>query len=422
MKYIKYIFNNFEKVFTLILYLNPILDLSAGVMLHYNYSITLSSIVRLSFMFLCIIYLIFIIKNRKINTYLAILFGYFLLFFLVILITKGTPALGYELKNLVTTYYFVIVFLSLIALYKNKKFNVHNLFIIYFIYLILVFIPNIFNIGFNSYYESKEGSAGWFKSANVIGSILSIILPLIILCIKKINLKLVIMLFINLYVILSIGTKVPVLSFILIIGINLLYYLIILFKKRKYKTMFIIIFPIILVMSASILIFPKTSFYKNIKIHINYLEKKDKGHISTNHIIDHFIFSQRLTFLNKTKKTYNNSSILEKIFGIGYIENYSTDKVSLKTIEIDYFDIYYRHGIVGFIIFFTPILIVLKDIFKTMKYKGIKKLNIILSIVLIFVLAFFQGHILINPSNSIFVCLIIALTYNNSFQFKNSFK
>ena len=47
----------------------------------------------------------------------------------------------------------------------------------------------------------------------------------------------------------------------------------------------------------------------------NYLEKKDKGHISTNHIIDHFIFSQRLTFLNKTKKTYNNSSILEKIFG-----------------------------------------------------------------------------------------------------------
>ncbi|MBQ9013843.1 MAG: O-antigen ligase family protein, partial [Bacilli bacterium] len=404
------------------LYMGPILDLIAGIMLHYNYNITISSIVRLSFMFFSIIYLIFKVKNKKINIFLSLIFAYFIIFFVTILITKGTPAISYEIKNLFTTYYFIIMLITLASLYKNKKFNTYNLFIIYLIYLFFVFIPNIFNIGFNSYYESKEGSAGLFKSANVIGSILSILLPIIIINIKKINIRLIILFIINLYVIFSIGTKVPVLSFILVLGINILYYLIYLAKKHNYKILIIILIPTILITALSIVIFPKTSFYKNIVIHINYLEKKDNGHISTNHIIDHFIFSERLTFEEKTRKAYNKSTMLEKVFGIGYIENYSTDKVRLKTVEIDYFDIFYRHGIIGFIIFFTPIIIVLHGIIKNIKYKKKEKLNIILSICLIFILALFQGHILVTPSNSIFAALILALSYNNSYSFKNKLK
>ena len=418
----KRILNNFEKIFIIFLYMGPILDLIAGIMLHYNYNITISSIVRLSFMFFSIIYLIFKVKNKKINIFLSLIFAYFIIFFVTILITKGTPAISYEIKNLFTTYYFIIMLITLASLYKNKKFNTYNLFIIYLIYLFFVFIPNIFNIGFNSYYESKEGSAGLFKSANVIGSILSILLPIIVINIKKINIRLIILFIINLYVIFSIGTKVPVLSFMLVLGINILYYLIYLAKKHNYKILIIILIPTILITALSIVIFPKTSFYKNIVIHINYLEKKDNGHISTNHIIDHFIFSERLTFEEKTRKAYNKSTMLEKVFGIGYIENYSTDKVRLKTVEIDYFDIFYRHGIIGFIIFFTPIIIVLHGIIKNIKYKKKEKLNIILSICLIFILALFQGHILVTPSNSIFAALILALSYNNSYSFKNKLK
>ena len=418
----KRILNNFEKIFIIFLYMGPILDLIAGIMLHYNYNITISSIVRLSFMFFSIIYLIFKVKNKKINIFLSLIFAYFIIFFVTILITKGTPAISYEIKNLFTTYYFIIMLITLASLYKNKKFNTYNLFIIYLIYLFFVFIPNIFNIGFNSYYESKEGSAGLFKSANVIGSILSILLPIIIINIKKINIRLIILFIINLYVIFSIGTKVPVLSFMLVLGINILYYLIYLAKKHNYKILIIILIPTLLITALSIVIFPKTSFYKNIVIHINYLEKKDNGHISTNHIIDHFIFSERLTFEEKTRKAYNKSTMLEKVFGIGYIENYSTDKVRLKTVEIDYFDIFYRHGIIGFIIFFTPIIIVLHGIIKNIKYKKKEKLNIILSICLIFILALFQGHILVTPSNSIFAALILALSYNNSYSFKNKLK
>ena len=48
-----------------------------------------------------------------------------------------------------------------------------------------------------------------------------------------------------------------------------------------------------------------------------------------------------------------------------------------------------------------------------------KTLNIGLSIILIFILALFQGHIFVNPANSIYVALILALAYNKSMVFKN---
>ena len=415
----KKIANNFEKIFLVFLYLQPILDVTAGVLLHFNYSVTISSIIRFIFMFLCIIYLVFFIKDKKINIYLLILFIYFICFGTTMLITKDFNALIYECKNLISTYYFVILLLTLIKVYKDNKLKVKNLFLIYVLYLLFVFIPNIFNIGFQSYWHSKEGSVGWFLSANVVGSILSILLPILLIYIKKISIPIIILLLINLYVILSIGTKVPVLSFIIIFIVNFVYYLINLIKKKDDKKLKIIIAPIIILIITSLFIFPKTSFYKNLVIHITYLEEKDNGKIPITEFIDHFIFSQRLTFEEKTRKAYNKSSTLEKTFGIGYIENYDTEKERNKTIEIDYFDVFYRHGIVGFIIFFIPIIYLLKKITKTFKNLNFVKLNLLLSVILIFLLAFFQGHIFVTPANSIYVALILALIYNNAFEFKN---
>ncbi len=406
---------NIEKIFIFFLYMQPFLDVSAGILLHFNYSITISSIIRFLFMGLCIIYLLFVIKDKKTNYYLLLLLVYFIFFTITILVSKDISTLTYELKNLISTYYFVIIFLFLLHLYKNNKFEIKNMSIIYIIYLLLVFFPNILNIGFNSYWHSKEGQSGFFSSANVIGSILSITLPIVLINIKKINCKLIILLLINMYVIFTVGTKVPVFSFIIILSVNLLYYLISILQKKDYKKIKIMLIPIILVIGISIYMFPKTTFYKNIIIHINFLEKKDNGNITTKHLIDHFIFSERLTFEERTRKAYNKSNILEKVFGIGYIENYATDKIRLKTIEIDYFDIFYRHGLVGFVLFFIPIIYILKNKIKIRHYNYVK-LNIILSLILIFTLALFQGHIFVTPNNSIFVALILSLTYNNSYK------
>ena len=414
----KKILNNFNNIFLFFLYLQPFLDITSGILLHFGYNVTISSIIRLLFMFFCVIYLLFYVKEKKVNTYMMLLGIYFVIYTITILIVKGTPALVYELKNFLTTYYFIILLLTLIKAYKVEKLKVKNLSIIYVIYLLLVFIPNIFNIGFDSYWHSKEGMVGWFVSANVVGSILSILLPIILINIKKINIKLIILILINLYVIFSIGTKVPVLSFLIVILINMFYYTMCLIKKKQYKKLTIITLPIIIIIVISTMIFPKTSFYKNIVIHINYLEKKDNGNISKKHIIDHLIFSQRLTFEEKTRKAYNQATFLEKIFGIGYIENYSTDKVRLKTIEIDYFDIFYRHGIIGFILFFTPTIYIIYKAINNTKNINFKNINLLTSIFLILILALFQGHIFVTPANSIYVALILALVYQNNLELK----
>ena len=44
-------------------------------------------------------------------------------------------------------------------------------------------------------------------------------------------------------------------------------------------------------------------------------------------------------------------------------------KENIETTEIDYFDLFYRHGIIGFIIFIIPIIYVLKDIIKIYRDK-----------------------------------------------------
>ena len=409
---IKEIKNKFEKLFLVFLYLQPILDVSSGILLHFNISITTSSIVRFLFMFLCLIYLIFCIRDKKINIYIILLGIYFGLYTSTILIIKDTAALGYEIKNLLTTFYFPIVLITLAALYKNKNFDIKHLNILYMLYLLFVFIPNILNLGFVSYAYSKVGNTGWFLSANVVGSIISILLPIILIYIKKIDIKIIIIALINIYVVMYIGTKVPVLSLVLIIGVNLIYYIITLIKRKKIALLSIILIPTLLMIVCSTFIIPRTSFYKNLVIHINFLNEQTNNNIDKKLFVDHFIFSQRLTFEENTRMAFNASKPIEKVLGIGYIENYSTDQVSIKTVEIDYFDVFYRHGIVGFTLFFLPLVIMMKKIILSFKKIDYNTLNIMLSITLIFVLALFQGHIFITPANSIYVALILALVYN----------
>ena len=162
---------------------------------------------------------------------------------------------------------------------------------------------------------------------------------------------------------------------------------------------------------TSIIILPKTTFYKNIQIHKDYLGFKNYTEILTNYeLLDHFVFSQRLTFLKNTHINYMKSNILQKTFGIGYIENYGTDKISTKTIEIDYAEVFYRNGIIGFIIFFS---ILIPNIIKLLKQKekNIQNIELKTSILLILLLSLFSGHILVTPSVSIFVALIIGGIY-----------
>lgn len=405
----KKIINN-DKFLKIFLFMQPFLDVLAAVLIYNNVDNFITSLIRLVFMGLMILYLYFGEYENKKKTliYVSTLIITIIIHTLIMVFDKDMSVFMYEFKNTISTYYFVFLLISLGVIYKNNKISKKELMYLWIIYVLLTFMPNVLGIGFKSYSHSKTGMTGWFYSANVVGSILVIILPIILSEIKKLpKLLIVILGAMALYSIFSLGTKTPVLGLGIILFVNLLYYIYKLFKSKKKKSIIIIFGSLILLCGVSVYVIPKTSFYENLKIHYNFLKKNDVK-VFSKEFLDHFVFSQRLSMEERTRHNYNISPIQEKVFGIGYIENYSTDSVNLKIVEMDYFDIFYREGIVGFILFFIPVIYMIVMFFKNSSINFVS-VNMFISILLIMLLALFQGHIFITPAISIFVALILNM-------------
>lgn len=405
----KKIINN-DKFLKIFLLIQPFLDVLAAVLIYNNVDNFVTSLIRLVFMGLMVLYLYFGEYENKKKTliYVSTLIMTIIIHTLIMVFDKDMSVFMYEFKNTISTYYFVFLLISLGVIYKDNKISKKELMYLWIIYVLLTFIPNVLGIGFKSYSHSKTGMTGWFYSANVVGSILVILLPIILSEIKKLpKLLIVILGALVLYSVFSLGTKTPVLGLGIILFVNLLYYIYKLFKSKKKKSIIIIFSSLILLCGVSAYVIPKTSFYENLKIHYNFLKKNDVK-IFSKEFLDHFVFSQRLSMEERTRHNYNKSHIQEKIFGIGYIENYSTDSVNLKIVEMDYFDIFYREGIIGFILFFIPVIYMIVMFFKNNSINFVS-VNMFISILLIMLLALFQGHIFITPAISIFVALILNM-------------
>lgn len=413
----KKIESNIEKItlplVIIFLYIQPFLDMLAAYLIRNNISNFITSGIRILFMFYMILYLILAKyeNKKKIIIYLSLLITTLLIHMSVIYLYKGPSFILFELKTSLSTYYFIFLLISFFSLYQNKSIDKRHIRNILLIYVLFTFIPGILNISYESYNNSKIGRVGWFYSANVLGSIIIILFSTLITKLKDYNKIFTIFLFIMLiYIIFTLGTKTPVLGLCIIIGINLLYYIYTLIKKKSKK---LLLLPIILIITIliSALIVPKTNFYKNLQTHLTYIKK---NHIddSAKDFIDHFIFSTRLKNEEDTRKYYKNSHTLEKIFGIGYIENYEFDTSDYKVIEIDYFDVLYKEGIICFILYFLPVVyIVIKVLKKT--HLNFESINQLTPIILILLIALFQGHIFITPASSIFVSLILVMVYND---------
>ena len=104
--------------------------------------------------------------------------------------------------------------------------------------------------------------------------------------------------------------------------------------------------------------------------------------------------------------------------GIGYVENYRKANENLKTIEIDYFDIYYRHGVIGFVLFFLPLIYIFSRLVTILKKIDLKKYLYIISVLLSFLHAFFSGHVLTSPAVGILVIYILINLFERSTQYE----
>ena len=396
---------NYNVIIAICLILQPILDIITGICVNtLKVDITFGVIIRMIMLAFICYSTVFVFKKKK-ALYSYLLIGlYFILYLIGIMVYKDSSILV-EVKNLLRTFYFPILLISLF--FTNDEIRISNmtLFTVLFLYLIFLFVPVLLGIGYKSYMVTKVGTLGLFNSANEISGVISILTPIMFIVFyrsKKI-IPITILSIMYLAVILMIGTKTPLISLIITLFVTLICIWIHWIKTKKYMNIVYSIGICLVGVFSIILVLPKTNFYKNIRTHLDYLGLEHVTDIFKDpFLIDHFIFSSRIEFLDTKSSIYLDSPIYQKLFGIGYINN----NKETKLIEMDYFDIYYSHGTVGFFVYFVVVLSVLYMMLEKKKIKSYEDVMTVTALFLVIFLAFFTGHIITAPSVSILVVII----------------
>lgn len=405
----KVIKNNLSKIISIFILIQPVLDLITGICLHvFSLNLTIGIIIRMLFLLFIMYATTFIYKKKLSLIYYLIVAFYSIIY----LINIGTNShLFGQVQGLLRVFYFPLLLVSFYDLRDEIKISTATLFTTLTLYLIFIFIPMTLNLGFKSYEITKSGTLGYYNSANEISGIISILTPIVFMIFNSKGKSILKVIYILLYlvVILTIGTKTPLLSLLITIGMTFIYIMIKSYKDKKYKRILSSFIIIVIGIISLIILIPKTNFYKNIKVHLDFLKVEDVTDIMDNgNLIDHFIFSQRVTFLTDRKSIYDNATFQEKLFGIGYYYNGKKD----KQVEMDYFDIYLNHGIIGFIIFFSVYLYVLVQTTKIKRKLNFNLYMLNVSMLLILFLSLFTGHIITAPAVSLIVVVIIMMLQN----------
>lgn len=341
------------------------------------------------------IYILFITKSKYKKK--SIIYYLLLSIFSIIHILIGNNSYVSSVTQLIKFMFLPIIFIFLlnynddykISYIEMKKILKYNVFFI----LTTILIAKLTNTGFNSYSDTvTTGVVGWYYSANEISGIITILFPLFLEDILKNNKYSFILVMYVIFMMMMLGTKTPLLG--VLISLIALFIHILLKDKNKKN-----IFKIVFFISYTVILFFNSSYLSNLN---------SGRYISTTNAV----FSSRDIYLNNTTREYINHNLEEKLFGLGSTNN----KVLEKYVEMDFYDLLYRYGIIGFIIFMIPFF---KIVLKMMEYAlshlnnyNYDKMILILITMLSLLIAFFAGHILSAPAVSIYFGITIILYLN----------
>ena len=364
------------------LLLNPILDVTS--FLNLPFSIIIRSL------FLAGIVLYLFINKKELKLLIP------LLIFNIISFIYQYFYLKFGLIETVSSIFKFLYLPVSILFFKNysltfEKSKIETIILI--TYLGIYLFSYLFKIGANAYLptDGKSGFKGLFSSINEFSAIIVCLLPIAVnyLRSKKNYIVLIIILICSSIASLLIGTKVLMGGIIFTI-----LYLIwdeknfFLRQSKKIKIMVISLFVILITISG--FLFTKTRTYKNMQVQQDFFKVDN---IFSLEFINRVIYNDRLTFLDDNYTYYKNQNIDKKLLGIAINNN------DIKMVEIDIFDILFRYGIVGIILFVSSIM--------TINFKEIKDYDKI-SMILLVIISLTSGHVLIYPAVSIYFSLAVA--------------
>ncbi|WP_242265311.1 O-antigen ligase family protein [Bacillus cereus group sp. BfR-BA-01422] len=441
--------NYFPHFLLLFIVFQPILDLLTSFSIYVlHMSATVGIVVRFAFMLLALGYLLLHHKQQGAKKYILYLclFGIVLAIGLVNnLMVKSPVSFGEEVKFIMKSVYpIVLLFGYIIALkeLKNNEFAFHKI-ITYFLYATLILSISIIaamatGTDFPSYPNSKIGSRGWFFAGNDLSSIFAIMFPIVVLYSvhKTTSFSKVyywIPTILAMYASIMIGTKVGYGAIVITLGIALFFLFIeyMMHRKKEGKGFTYLVNTIVaaVVLGGLLVLTPQTPIAKNMSIHLQIYEykksvqdEKDRkegkvvkeeehkqGEL-TDSEMKSLIYSDRDKFLKVYKQYYKEAPLSQKLFGMGYAGNYTT---KMKLVEMDFHDLFFAFGIVGFLMYLLPLLyfgikIFIRLITNFKKLFSVKHMLLASTLVLSLGIGFMSGHVLTAPAVSIFFVVILA--------------
>ncbi len=308
-----------------------------------------------------------------------------------------------ELSNLIKIFYLPI----LIVYFKEEDSIIHSSTMIKVLlcYLLLYLLPYPFHLGHNmsELYLNKDLYLSYFYIGNELANVFILLTPIVLVkLIKDKNKSLPIYVLLILAMIYLLGTKALYGSILLILCYFCNQKREKIFSFIKKHLSFVIGFTFILI-GVFILWIPQSNFYKNIKTTLEFYQINNVTELLTLQNIDHVIFSDRLTTLSKVEEYYHESSLKNKLFGIG-----RTQLLKIKDIEIDIFDIYYSIGLLGFLVYLFSMIYALRNTSWNSFYHFLFLLLIFLSCI--------TGHVLLSPMISSYLAILFSLNKEEKIQ------
>ena len=424
------------RLFYLFLLVQPLIDLVTSIMTKFlGSTITLGLLVRGLIFLICCIYIIFFSKSkyRKISIiYLCIIFAFWILYFATKLdILSNKSWIITEATYIFKYFYTIIIFLGLLNFwdqYKPNNKRILNLLVIeLFVYCFVILLANLTNTVFLTY-AGGEGNSGWFYSGNETGIIVSMLFPILFYKMDQHNsFKSLIYVLFAILAIEIIGTKTSTIGLLLPTLIFVFYFLINI-KRNNIKKFFMTIF-VLCSICLTIFYFPVVN---NIRNSVTRYERRQtqiktnkKRSSKQNNSVEEYsknvfisvILSDRDYYIKKTSKIYNNASTIDKLFGIGFVNRDKiNDKNIEKLVEMDYHDVFYHYGLIGFIIFSLPFIVytiyIIKILFRRKFKISIQQLIFCYMTYVGIFIATIVGHTFSAPAVSFYIILAMTAFIN----------
>ncbi|MBO4815555.1 MAG: O-antigen ligase family protein [Clostridia bacterium] len=418
----------FENILFVYIILQPIIDIITSLCVrNISPSLTLGMFIRSIFMVFLMIYTLVKVDKKsryKILAYYGVIAIYCIYFIVNSYLRYNSTMLFVQIKGLVKTFYYPITLASILILFKNTNFHISSkaIYISLILYVLPIVICKYFSIGYNTYqFKENLGSIGLFYAGNEIAAIIAIIAPICFtrFILEEFNTLNFIVCIITVLAMLEIGTKVGFLAISSLLALTLIISFIRFIKDKKLYKHFISILSLVLI---TIMLLGNTSVGSNLKIKplisINAQsstksksKKSNKTYAEEVKESPDILLSGRNDFYKKAKQNYVQSSTKYKLLGLGYISEEEGSIIETKLVEIDYFDVFFCHGIIGTIIYLIPLAIILftliKKFFKNFitNMQNVKLIFILYSILIAFGIALMAGHIFTAPAVSMFLIL-----------------